>query len=686
MIWPRWTVCSTNRSMKRLLTLVLLLVEFLAGAQTKKYTYIVSQDGSGDFQTVQEAIDACPAFGRKAGVSIFVKSGVYEEKVTVPQSKRSVHVVGENPYNTVITWDDYVGKKTGSGIPVSASSTATLSVIGEDFLAENITVRNISGDFGQASAISVDGDRASFVGCRFLSNQNTVSLNGDGKRQYFYNCFIEGTSDMVSGSGTAWFEKCTLRSKKDGSVTSPSTEQGVGFGLVFSHCRLIHSSRVSACYLGRPLKQYGMSVFMECELGDHILSEGWHNWNKKFAESTAYFAEYQNYGPGAVKHDKRVRWSRQLTSKLVADFTVENVLHLSEWFYKDGFMTYSVRAVRGEMMQYPDAQYDWNPVTAMQMQAFLAAAETYPSQDIIEYVRRWADSMVTPEQKIVSYSVSECNLSKIAPARVYLKLSDIYKDNKDDFFKYTFVAGYVRCQIDRQPRTRSDMFWRDALSEDVVSLSDFWAAMPFYAEFSYRYGDGNSLAFRNDLLNDIGRIYKKSYETLRDRSTGLYFDAYDESHQSPWAEKRTGLSSTMNACATGLYAASLVDVLDSYQEDQPYRAELIRQLGELAESIRRNADSVTGLWRSSFELPSGEDNDIEACASALIIYSITKAVNKGWLDAGKWCSFARNAFDAFVENFVSENEDGQITLRHAVNQPMAVPAFILASLENEKLK
>lgn len=672
--------------MRRLLTLPLLFVALTAGAQTQKYTYIVSQDGSGDFKTVQEAIDACPAFGRKAGVSIFVKNGVYEEKVTVPQSKRSVHIVGENAYNTIMSWDDYVGKKTESGIPVPASSTATMSVIGEDFLAENITVRNISGDFGQANAISVEGDRASFIGCRFLSNQNTVSLNGDGKRQYFGNCFIEGTSDMVSGSGTAWFEKCTLRSKKDGSVTSPSTDQASAYGLVFSHCRLIHAGRVSSCYLGRPLKQYGMSVFIECELGDHILPAGWHNWNKKFAESTAYFAEYQCYGPGAVKHDKRVRWSRQLTSKLIADFTVENVLHQSEWFYKDGFMPYSVRAVRGEMTQQPDARFEWNSVTGMEMQAFLAAAEAYPAQDIVEYVKKWADSMITPDQKIVSYSLSECNLSKIAPARTYLKLSDIYKDNKDDFFKYTFVAGYVRCQIDRQPRTRSDMFWRDAFSEDVVSLADFWAAMPFYAEFSYRYGDGNSLAFRNDLLNDIGRIYKKSYETLRDRSTGLYYDAYDESHQSPWAEKRTGLSSTMNGCAIGLYAASLVDVLDSYQEDQPYRSELIRQFSELAESIRKNADSATSLWRKSFETPSGEDNGIEACASALMIYSITKAVNKGWLDAGKWGSLARNAYDAFVENFVSENEGGQIILRQADNQPLAVSAFILASLENERLK
>ena len=294
-----------------------------------EYDFVVAKDGSGDFFTVQEAVDAAPDYCKQDQTTIFVRSGIYREKLTVPANKQKLHLIGEDVYETVITWDDYARKAGSTGYPMGTSATSTVFMHADDFLAENITFENTAGEgksIGQACAITVDGDRAAFINCRFIANQDTVYNFGPGQRQYFRDCYIEGTTDFIFGFATAYFDGCTIMSKKNSYVTAAATPEGAPYGYVFRNCRLVHNGDASEVYLGRPWRPYAKTVFIECRLGDHILPAGWHNWNKPDAEKTSFYAEYGNTGPGAAGKGERVPWSHFLKDRDLQKYTPEAVL------------------------------------------------------------------------------------------------------------------------------------------------------------------------------------------------------------------------------------------------------------------------------------------------------------------------------------------------------------------------
>ncbi len=292
------------------------------------YDFVVAKDGSGDFFTIQEAVDAAPSYLKQDGVSIRVRPGVYRETVTIPANKDRLHIVGDDPLTTILTYDNYAEKVGSTGYTMGTSATPTLFCYGDNLLLENITVENTSGEgreIGQACALLVDADRCAFIGCRFIANQDTIYTYGDGQRQYFRDCWIEGTTDFIFGASTAWFEHCTILSKKDSYITAASTHKERPFGYVFHDCTLIAAPGITKCYLGRPWRQYAKTVYLDCELGSHILPEGWHNWNKIYAEKTTFYAESGCTGPGADTKD-RVGWSHPLTKHDLLDYTPANVL------------------------------------------------------------------------------------------------------------------------------------------------------------------------------------------------------------------------------------------------------------------------------------------------------------------------------------------------------------------------
>ena len=314
-----------------------------------QYDFVVAKDGSGDFFTVQEAVDAAPDYCKQDETTIYIKDGVYEEKVTIPTNKQRLHLIGQSAANTVITWNDYAKKTGPTGYEMGTSATSTVFLYASDFLAENLTIANSSGEgkeIGQACAITVDADRAAFINCRFIANQDTIYTYGKGQRQYFRNCWIEGTTDFIFGASTCWFEECTILSKKNSYVTAASTPEREKFGYVFNNCRLIHNEDAVKVYLGRPWRSFAKTVFINCELGDHIVREGWHNWDKPYAEKTTFYAEYGSKGPGAASKAERVKWSHFLREKDLVEYTPENVLQCGseqdkngkdirvEWFFK----------------------------------------------------------------------------------------------------------------------------------------------------------------------------------------------------------------------------------------------------------------------------------------------------------------------------------------------------------------
>ena len=307
--------------MKRLLLLLLFIRMMEPAAAQTTHHFVVAKDGSGDFKTVQEAINAVPDFRNKTTV-IFIKNGVYKEKLILPASKNKVKFIGESVDKTILTYDDYASKKNIFGEKMGTTGSSSFFIFGNDFTAENITFENSSGPVGQAVAVRVTGDRAVFKNCRFLGFQDTLYTQGYGSRQYYSNCYIEGTVDFIFGAATAVFNNCEIYCKKSGYITAAATPDTVKYGYVFLNCRITGDAPENSFYLGRPWRPHAKTVFVNCSMGKHIKPEGWNNWSNPANEKTAFYAEYKNSGKG-FQPEKRVSWSHQLND--AAEYTLTNI-------------------------------------------------------------------------------------------------------------------------------------------------------------------------------------------------------------------------------------------------------------------------------------------------------------------------------------------------------------------------
>lgn len=313
---------------KLLLSLILALVGTLAVNAANKYdnpdTIFVARDGTAEFRNIDDAIEVCRAFMEYHKV-IFVKKGIYKEKLILPSWLTNIEICGEDRDNTIITYDDHANVFIpGTDRKMGTFRTYTVRVDGNDITFRNITIENNAARLGQAVALHTQGDRLAFVNCRILGNQDTVYTGGINTRLYFKDCHIEGTTDFIFGPSTAWFENCTILSRTDSYITAASTPQDVEYGYVFNRCKIVAAEGVSKVYLGRPWRPYAHTLFMNCQLGKHILPVGWHNWSNTQNEKTARYCEYDNHGEGAATKE-RAAWTRQLTKKEAAKVTLENV-------------------------------------------------------------------------------------------------------------------------------------------------------------------------------------------------------------------------------------------------------------------------------------------------------------------------------------------------------------------------
>ena len=306
--------------MNKLLLLIAFSLSVTAQA-AKNYdnpdTIFVARDGTGEFRTIDEAIEVCRAFMDYHKV-IFVKNGIYKEKLIIPQWLQNIEICGESAEKTIITYDDHANiNKMGT------FRTYTLKIEANAITLKNLTIENNSARLGQAVALHTEGDRLVFVNCRFIGHQDTIYTGMPATRLFFKDCYICGTTDFIFGPSTAWFENCTIESLINSYVTAASTPQEQAYGYVFNNCRLIAAEGVNEVYLGRPWRDYGYTLFMNCDLGAHIRPEGWHHW-EQHREQTARYLEYNNRGPGA-NPQSRVPWSRQLSKKEAEKITPEIV-------------------------------------------------------------------------------------------------------------------------------------------------------------------------------------------------------------------------------------------------------------------------------------------------------------------------------------------------------------------------
>ncbi|WP_163539466.1 pectate lyase [Gracilibacillus sp. YIM 98692] len=296
---------------------------------------VVATDESGDYQTVQAAIDAVPNDNQNL-VDIFVKNGVYKEVITVPADKPFINLIGEDEHETVIHYDNYAGKDNGVGGTIGTSNSATAFFRANDFLVQDITIENsfdesVETDGKQAVAVYATGERMIFDNVRLLGNQDTLFAHSGS--QYYYNSYIEGDVDFIFGAARAVFENSTIHSLDRGSdsnngyITAASTQDDQEFGFLFLNSTLTSDAKANTVYLGRPWQPSSNPsaiahvVYKNSHLGEHIKEEGWTEMGG-FQPEDAKLYEYENEGPGAIVNDSR----RQLTDEEAANYTVENVL------------------------------------------------------------------------------------------------------------------------------------------------------------------------------------------------------------------------------------------------------------------------------------------------------------------------------------------------------------------------
>lgn len=302
----------------------ILLSLFIVAQATAQKKLVVAKDGSGDFSTVQQAFDAIPS-GNIDTYVVFVKKGVYKEVVVLDARKNSVTLLGADKENTIITFDNHAGTKLPNGDTLNTWTCATFFVYGNDFHAENISFENNAGfTAGQAVALRVEGNRASFINCRMIGNQDVLFLSGSGVKQYYRNCYIEGTTDFIFGAATAVFKDCHMHSKKNSHVTAASTNSIIPFGFVFFDCKLTAAEGIDKVSLGRPWSPTASVTYIRCWMDKHIIPEGWNNWKNPANEATARYAEYKSMGPGASPAS-RVTWMKQLGDEDLKRYTLENI-------------------------------------------------------------------------------------------------------------------------------------------------------------------------------------------------------------------------------------------------------------------------------------------------------------------------------------------------------------------------
>jgi pectinesterase len=284
----------------------------------------VAPNGDGQFKSIQDAINAAPQTTSSTRPwTIRIKPGIYKEKLYVQREKRFVRLVGEDAAKTILTYNLNANILGDDGKPIGTFRTPSTVIDADDFTAENLTFENSAGPVGQALAIRIDGDRATFRKCRFLGWQDTILANRG--RHYFEDCYIAGHVDFIFGGATVFFKRCHIHCLRNGYITAASTPTEQPFGFVFADCRITGETPQVKTYLGRPWRPFAGTIFLNTEMSEVVRPVGWHNWDKPDREKTSRYAEFKSTGPGAQK-EARVPWSRQLSAAEARSITVRKVL------------------------------------------------------------------------------------------------------------------------------------------------------------------------------------------------------------------------------------------------------------------------------------------------------------------------------------------------------------------------
>ncbi|KAG8389595.1 hypothetical protein BUALT_Bualt02G0245400 [Buddleja alternifolia] len=293
----------------------------------------VSQDGSGDFKTIREAIDTIPLYNNRR-VLLHINSGVYREKVNIPRTMGFITLVGNASDPPTITGNDTASSVSGrDGTPLRTFQSATVAVDADYFMAINVKFENTAPHVvgtvgGQAVALRISGTKAAFYNCSFYGSQDT--LYDHKGLHYFSNCFIQGSVDFIFGYGTSLYENCNLNSvtKKVASLTAQKrSDSSMSSGFSFKNCTITGSGSI---YLGRAWGDYSRVIFSYTFMDKIVLPQGWSDWGKRTRDQKVYYGEYKCSGAGA-NLTGRVPWARILTDEEAMPFIGTYYINGDTW-------------------------------------------------------------------------------------------------------------------------------------------------------------------------------------------------------------------------------------------------------------------------------------------------------------------------------------------------------------------
>ena len=345
--------------------------------------YIIASDGSGDFTSIQQAVDAVPD-GNRAPVILLVRMGEYRERVVV--HKDHLRIVGEARDRTVVTASGCAMDKDENGNDRGTFLSATFTVTGANVEVENLTVRNDAGDgrdVGQAVAVYAAGDRGVWRNVRMIAHQDTLFCGplmpkvadfisprrgraetvpsvGDCPptrgRQYFEDCYIQGDVDFIFGPYRCWFERCTLfMNARGGFYTAANTPEGQPHGMVFHRCVLTGECGEGEAFLGRPWRKYARTAFLNCDMDAHVAPSGFSDWD----ETRVVTFRYAEFGTTGIRADQSARHPRQkrLTEAEAGLITLQEVIGVWDGWRPDRRTPVWYLCGDSTMANYPESAY-----------------------------------------------------------------------------------------------------------------------------------------------------------------------------------------------------------------------------------------------------------------------------------------------------------------------------------------
>lgn len=640
----------------------------------------VSWDGSGDFTTVQAAIDAVPE-GPRERVDIYIRAGEYRERVVV--NKPNLRLIGESAGRTAIVHAAHATQLNPDGAQRGTFLSFTLLVAAPDVTVENLTVRNDAGDgrrVGQAVAVYAAGDRGVWRNCRLIACQDTLFCGplmqkvlddvaprpcdaevvpsvGDcpptHSRQYFESCFIRGDVDYIFGPYRCWFEGCTLyMNARGGWYTAANTPEAQPWGMVFHRCRLTGECESGLGYLGRPWRAFARTLFMECDMDACVSPWGFMDWDEHRVV-TDRLGEWHTAGARAdqtTRHPKQKRLTdgeaRGVTPSAVLSGwnpTKENNANL-EVCPMEGVNAFIERY----LSQYQPYKTYWNYEDGCVLKGaadlYRATGEAYLRDFVLNYLERF----VTPGGEIPNFQTDKYSIDSINCGKALFFALD---ETNDPRYKAAMDLHIERLKT--HPRCACGNYWHKEIYPDQIWLDGLYMAQPFRVAYDARFGGGQQA---RDVVMQFENVRKYLYVPEK----GLYVHACDIERKQPWADKATGKSANFWLRSMGWYLMALVDCLELMDERLYEHWRALRDLFvEAIEGIMRWQDADSGLFYQVIDRADVEGNYLETSGSAMAVYALLKGARIGVLDGEQYLDNAKRAFEQLTARKLRQGEDGQ---------------------------